>query len=477
MAQGKADTASWLPAAPDGCLPLSAPVLAILTGEVHDRSTHALVASVMLAAVQAGYSDQQAARLVEQSPGLGWRTTRESDRGWSWLLNAAERARNYAQDHPAQHRQPELVQQLAAARQAAAGWSPEPELAQRLREQGQLPQQAKLRAVGEALLELAEALGRVEHLSVSVRQLGELAGVHKNTAAKALRVWRGAGLAVQVEPSRWVTAEGGREHRPATYRLDLSALTSTLTSGPADELLVSPAAAGTVAHDAWRHGGLGHGAWQVWRVLRDDQLSEVDELAAALDASPRTVQRYLQRLEPHRLVTRVGDGWRRCTVAQAEQLLVDAARHEGTQGRGERQREVHRAEREAREAERERWRQHLRQQHLERERGHYLPEPPDEVELGLPELVTALREQAAEQARERAPVLRWGDPDEVPLRELVQQLAAVGDELRRQLEPTQRVLQSWADGAARQLQTVARWADEHADELAAARAEQGVHGG
>ena len=59
----------------------------------------------------------------------------------------------------------------------------------------------------------------------------------------------------------------------------------------------------------------------------------------------------------------------------------------------------------------------------------------------------------------------------MPLRELVGQLAAFGDELRRQLEPSQRALQAWTDSAARSVAAMARWADEHADELAAARRE------
>jgi len=471
VAQGRAATASWSLAVPAGCRTPGARPLAALSGDLTDGGTHQLVRTALLGLLQAGWSDEQAARAVESSPGLSWRVGTEQRRGWGWLLARARDARRWADDHPAALRHPDLLGELAGARQLVAGWVPEPELAQRLREQGQLPQLGKLRAVGVALLELAQQLGRVEHLSVGLRELGERAGVHRDTAGKALRVWRGAGLVVQVEPSRW---QDGVQ-LAATYRLDLSALTSGLTDGPADELLVTPDAAATVAHDAWRHGGLGHGAWQVWQVLRDDQLTRVDELAAALGSSARTVERYLTRLEPHRLVTRVGDGWRRCTVDAAEQLLAEAARHEGTQGRGELQRERHAAERVERAEQQQRYRAWLRQQHQLREREHYLPEnlpePPEGDELTVHELVGALREHAAEQAHERAPAYGWADPDEVPLRELVGQLAAFGDELRRQLEPTQRAVQAWADGAARSVAAVARWADEHADELAAARGE------
>jgi hypothetical protein len=492
MEQGRAAAPSWALAVPPGARTPGARTLAALTGEHADGGTHELVASALTGLLQAGWSDEQAARAIEDSPGLSWRVGDELERGWRWLLRIARVQRGWLAEHPASDYAPAVRVELAAARQRLHAWAPSDEL----RERVPVPQLANLRAAGDALLELADTLGRLQHLSVGVRELAERSGLAVGTVRKAVRVWREAGLLVQVEPSRWVDGE----QLAATYRLELSAIESASASSA---VLVSPGAAATVGHDAWRHGALGHGGWDAWALLHPVEPATPDELAQLLRVSTRTALRRLHRLELHRLVRRTPYGWTRCSEQDAVQLLERAAVHEQSAGAGERQRERHAAERVQRREQHERWVAHLRAEHRRQLLEHAVREP-DELTVGeagwlpLDELVGELGGRGDELARERPPAVRWGEPDELTAPELVRELVRAGalvrartsglDELAQRLgEPFTRVQDALAvpaaqlQAAARRMQAtgerVARWAAEHEHELAAERARQGAAGG
>jgi DNA-binding MarR family transcriptional regulator len=447
------------------------------------------VASALTGLLQAGWTDEQACRAIESSPGLCDRVGAAERRGWGWLMRRAELQRAWLAEHPASHYAPAVRVEVAAARQALHAWAPDDALRARL----PVPQLGNLRAVGDALLGLADELGRVQHLSVGVRELAERAGVSPGTVGKALPVWRAVGLLVQVEPSRWVDGV----QLAATYRLVLSAIESDSTSA----VLVSPGASATVGHDAWRHGALGHGGWDAWALLHPDEPADPDELAQLLGVHRRTVLRRLERLELHRLVRRTPYGWTRCSEQDAVHLLELAAVHEQSDGAGDRQRERHAAERTQRREAHERWVAHLRAEHRRELLEHAVREP-DELTVSeagwvpLDELVGRLREHGDGVARERAPAASWAEPDELTAPELVAELTRLGQAVRSSAlgaladsgGQTLTAVQDALAGPLAQLQAVARtvqsagervarWAAEHEHELAAERAAQGVDGG
>jgi len=449
MRQGRATALCWALAVPPGARHPGARTLAVLSADDTDGGTHALVASALTGLLQAGWTDEQACRAIEDSPGLSWRVGTEQRRGWGWLMRRAEVQRAWLAEHPASDYAPAVTVEVAAARQRLHAWAPSDELRARV----PLPQVANLRAVGDAVLELADELGRLQHLSVGVRELAERAAVSVGTVRKAVRVWREAGLLVQVEPSRWVDGE----QLATTYRLELSAIEATSASA----VLVTPGASATVGHDAWRHGALGHGGWDAWALLHPVEATDLDELVQLLRVSRRTVLRRLQRLELHRLVRRTAYGWTRCSEQDAVHLLTLAAVHEQSDGAGDRQRARHAAERTQRREQHERWVAHLRAEHRRELLEHTVREP-DEL----------------------APASSWAEPDELAFAQLVSQLTqagqvfrAYGDGLLSQLAP----LSAQVDAFARSMQgageRVARWAAEHEHELAAERERQGVDGG
>lgn len=486
MPQGRAAAPRWALSVPPGAHTPGARTLAVLSGEHTDGGTHELVASALTGLLQAGWSDADACRAVEQSPGLSWRVGDEQRRGWRWLMRLAEVQRAWVAEHPASDYAPEVREQVTAARQQLHSWAPDDALRERL----SLPRLDNLRAVGDALLVLADELGRLQHLSVGVRELAERAGVAVGTARKALSAWRAVGLLVQVEPSRWVDGV----QLAATYRLEPAAV----VGDSASEVLVSSQVSATVGHDAWRQGGLGHGAWVAWGLLHPDEHSDPDELAQLLGVTRRTVLRRLERLELHRLVTRTAYGWLRCSEQDAVHLLELAAVHEQTDGAGERQRARHAAERQLRQDQRRSYVEHLREQHRRERLEHAVREPDELVPVAqdgwvpLGELVGQLRERGDGLARERAPAGSWHEPDELALPELVSQLAAAGqavrvrglDKLTEQAQQlSDELTAAWApwQAFAEQLQqtgaAVARWAAEHEHELTAERARQGVQSG
>lgn len=467
MQQDRALAPRWALTVPPGARTPGARTLAVLSGAHSDGSAHALAASALTGLLQAGWSDEDACRAVELSPGLCYRVGPEQRRGRSWLRRVTAAQRVWLAEHPASDYTPGLRVELAAARQQVLSWAPSAEL----RERVPVPHLDNLHGVGVALLELADELGREQHLSCGVRELAERSGVAVGTVRKALRVWRAVGLVVQVEPSRW--ADGVQ--LAATYRLQLGVLVGDSES----EVLVSAAAARTVRHDAFRHGALGHGGWAAWAVLRTDTAADADELAVLLRVTRRTVLRRLERLELHRLVTRTAYGWTRCDDAQAGELLTAAAVHEQSAGTGELQRARHLSERTQRREQHERWLAHRKAEYRRELLDHAVREPDELVPLG-------------DLARERVPADSWG---ERVAAELVQAgrtvraahgrtLQQVADELGRPFAQVQDALaaplaelERVARGVQAAGERVARWAAAHEHELELARASRGADGG
>lgn len=97
-----------------------------------------------------------------------------------------------------------------------------------------------------------------------------------------------------------------------------------------------------IGADAFRwHKGLGKSAWRVWCALDPSAGISASRLADALPTTPSTARRNLRRLETYDLAVRDAEGlWRR-----GPGELDVAAKHLGTLGAGEEQRELHAAQR------------------------------------------------------------------------------------------------------------------------------------
>jgi DNA-binding transcriptional ArsR family regulator len=188
------------------------------------------------------------------------------------------------------------------------------------------------RAVYDALLEIGEKLAKLLDVGVSVRQLGERAGVGRETASKSLKRLRARGLISQSFP--------GHGKVPARWNL-LPRLRSVADNQPTSASVVGPDCPGGFASDCWRWRGLGKSKFKVWRLLSSEPVTTKD-LADALGVGSRSVQQHLARLREVGLVTRLDGGWVKGpdTPEQVGEWL-------STAGAGVRQKERHRIEREA----------------------------------------------------------------------------------------------------------------------------------
>ena len=105
------------------------------------------------------------------------------------------------------------------------------------------------RAVYDALLEIGEQLAKLLDVGVSVRQLGERAGVGRGTASKSLKRLRARGLIGQSFP--------GHGKVPARWNL-MPRLRSISDNQPhTGGVVVGPDCPGSFALDSWRWRGLG----------------------------------------------------------------------------------------------------------------------------------------------------------------------------------------------------------------------------
>lgn len=194
-------------------------------------------------------------------------------------------------------------------------------------------------AVYLAHLGIAHRAGR-EHYGAASRELAELAGVSHVSANAATRRLVAAGL-LKVQ-------QAGTVSRPTVYRLvgqDVHKLT-TPTPPFVRECKVF------AAHDAFRPGGLGKSAAQVWALLQAGPQTVAD-LATQTGRTPRTVRAALKRMarivEPVTgeivltMVEREGEKWQALPGVDLDHV----ARVTGTAGKGKAQRARHRQERQS----------------------------------------------------------------------------------------------------------------------------------
>jgi DNA-binding MarR family transcriptional regulator len=189
------------------------------------------------------------------------------------------------------------------------------------------------RAVYDALLEIGEQLGKLLDVGASVRQVGERAGVGRETASKSLKRLRARGLITQ--------SFAGHGKVPARWNL-MPRLRSIPDNQPHTGAgVVGPDCPGGFALDSWRWRGLGKSKAKIWRLLGSEPVTTSD-LAGTLGVTPRTVQQHLARLRDVGLATRVADGW-----VKGPDAPEQVGEWLSTAGAGVRQRERHRIERQA----------------------------------------------------------------------------------------------------------------------------------
>jgi len=189
------------------------------------------------------------------------------------------------------------------------------------------------RAVYDALLEIGEQLGKLLDVGASVRQVGERAGVGRETASKSLKRLQARGLISQ--------SFVGHGKVPARWNL-MPRLRSIPDNQPHTAAgVVGPDCPGGFAEDCWRRSGMGKSKFMVWRLLGTEPVRTRD-VADSRGVKVRTVQQHLARLKDVGLATRIADGWIKGpdTPEQVGALLSAA-------GAGVRQRERHRIERQA----------------------------------------------------------------------------------------------------------------------------------
>lgn len=188
-------------------------------------------------------------------------------------------------------------------------------------------------AVYDALLEIGERLGKLLDIGVSVRQLGEGAGVARETASKSLKRLQARGLITKTF--------AGHGKNAARWNL-IPRLRSIPDNQPTGaSLVVGPDCPGGFASDCWRWRGLGKSKFKIWRRL-DTEPVTTRSLAETLLVSPRTVQQHLARLREVGLATRLADGW-----VKGPDTPEQVAEWLSTAGAAVRQRERHRIERQA----------------------------------------------------------------------------------------------------------------------------------
>lgn len=251
------------------------------------------------------------------------------------------------------------------------------------------------RAVVGAALDIAEKTGKTE-VAMSVRDAADLGGISARAAADALprvsawlklrrkgtaslaAVWRiqaPSSLAPsgnKPDPSPHTlllrseacatTGPGDAETRVCDYgsgpERQECATTGPGTSPPQECATTGPAAAqeslinGMVRHlrehDVWRRGGggLGKVCLACYELLV--AVGEISERALAERLGRKKVKKYLTALKRHGLATLSGGLWR--PVQSSPEHLDRLARELGTSGRGARQKERHKREREERKA-------------------------------------------------------------------------------------------------------------------------------
>lgn len=240
------------------------------------------------------------------------------------VLNPANRGGEKAQEMGGK----EARAYLQRAYSQAASFTPNPSVVRRqIRQPSDLASIGNIRWSGvagatdraclEALLHKALRLSS-DIFGMSVRELGELAGVRKDTAARSLRRLRSEGLIEQVQPSL--------RGKPAIWRLMVQVEDSQIHMGRGHVLTV-PRSPRPIP-DAFRWSGLGPNGYRVWKATRE--LHQPGVIAENLGIHPSTVRRRLAQLADVGLVERRDQdrGWYyiyRDLRAVAEDLGVDGS--------------------------------------------------------------------------------------------------------------------------------------------------------
>ena len=154
-------------------------------------------------------------------------------------------------------------------------------------------------AIYDALLTITERLGRLLDVGASVRQVGEMAGLGRETVSRSLKRLEARGLIRQTfagegrHPARWNLMPNLRsmsDNQPHT--------TSRSTSDNQPHTVadvMGPECPGGFAADLWRWSlGLGKSKFQVWRLLGPEP-TKATNLANFLGVSPRAVSGALSR--------------------------------------------------------------------------------------------------------------------------------------------------------------------------------------
>jgi hypothetical protein len=173
----------------------------------------------------------------------------------------------------------------------------------------------------------------------SAREIAELSGVHRATAAKATNRLVGLGLLRLEVPA---TFNLSARYALPTPRPILTGQEATV-SHSGDTRNRECRVESSLGHDLFRRAALGQAGGDVWRAL-SGQVSE-GEVAKVTGRKVRTVHRKLLTMFRLGLVEPLGDKvWQRASCADLDRAAAEL----GTAGMGERQREKHRAEREGR---------------------------------------------------------------------------------------------------------------------------------
>ena len=345
---------AWPAAARPGLRALSAPMIALLAAgaDVGKRSNAA--AALALAALQAGWTQQEHAAAMLDPANGGGDHVRRRYRSRSGLL----------QDRSPAARRRLLEQLWASAEQRAHDRPGVGDRASMHAELAEIANAAELRPHlwagqgGPAELEVLRALLAVagDALTVtpsaSTRQLAERCNVTQGAVSRALRRLADSGLFLRLEqPAQGVLAARWRLLRPA---LDVGepvdpdvlprrphlVLGESLVPAPLDKTLTESA-----VHDAFttgKHGGVGRYAARVDELLGQHNGLTVTELTQLTGFHRRTVQRHVQVLQALGRASWQGATrtWARSTTS-----LDTIAEQLGVTGRLANRAERHRAQR------------------------------------------------------------------------------------------------------------------------------------
>lgn len=188
-------------------------------------------------------------------------------------------------------------------------------------------------------------------VAASIRDLGLMVGLSRDTARRALHALAGDGFLHQVAP-----AEGGNAAEwclADTLSTPLGTVASQPVNNPRPPGELFSLRTALVAtferqltdgrHDLFTRAGIGHLAGKAYTLLADHPALTLDRAAQLLGVSTRHAATILSRLRHHRLIVRHKDGWaraRRDLRDRAAQILGIAGTLADRAGRYQAERDV-----------------------------------------------------------------------------------------------------------------------------------------